>query len=141
MCEAREVSHSLQVALLGAYTHPTRNFRCSELMAYADIILTHVRPSWMYVDIFYDGWGQESLQSRPTRPYSQFRVRVWVNTQYLAGSALMGYANVIITQTCHFCMYVDIFYNVWGQETLRSRPTRAYSGLLAPTRNLGLGFK
>jgi hypothetical protein len=84
MCEAREVAHSLQVALLGAYTHPTRN---------------------------------------------------------LAGSALMGYANVIITQTCHFCMYVDICYNVWGQETLRSRPTRAYSGLLAPTRNLGLGFK
>ena len=54
MCEAREVSHSLQVALLGAYTHPTRNFGCSELMAYANIILTHVRPSRVYVDIFYD---------------------------------------------------------------------------------------
>jgi hypothetical protein len=38
-------------------------------------------------------------------------------------------------------MYVHMFYNVWGQETLRSRPTRAYSGLLAPTRNLGLGFE
>jgi hypothetical protein len=84
MCEAREVAHSLQVALLGAYTHPTRNFGCSELMAYANIILTHARPSWMYV---------------------------------------------------------DILYNVWGQETLGSRPTRAYSGLLAPTRNLGLGFE
>ena len=84
MCEASEVSHSLQVDLLCAYTHPTRNSGFSELMAYANIILTHVRPSWMYV---------------------------------------------------------DIFYNVWGQESLRSRPTRAYSGLLAPTRNLGLGFE
>jgi hypothetical protein len=55
MCEAREVSHSLQVALLGAYTEAPRNIGCSELMAYANIILTHVRPSWMYVHIFYDG--------------------------------------------------------------------------------------
>ena len=54
MCEAREASHSLQVALLSAYTHPTRNFGCSELMAYANIILTHARPSWMYVDILYN---------------------------------------------------------------------------------------
>jgi hypothetical protein len=54
MCEAREVSHSLQVALLGAHTHPTRNFGFSELMAHANIILTHVRPPLMYVDIFYN---------------------------------------------------------------------------------------
>jgi hypothetical protein len=45
MCEAREVSHSLQVDLLGAYTHPTCNFGCIELMAYANIILTPVEPS------------------------------------------------------------------------------------------------
>ena len=55
MCEDSEISHSLQVDLLGAYTHPTRNSGFSELMAYANIILTHVRPSWMYVHIFYDG--------------------------------------------------------------------------------------
>jgi hypothetical protein len=54
MCEAREVSHSSQVDLLGAHTQHARNFGFSELMAYANIILTHVGCSWMYVDIFYD---------------------------------------------------------------------------------------
>jgi hypothetical protein len=128
MCEARELSHSSQVDLLGAHTQHTCNFGFSELMAYANIILTHVRRSWMYVDIFYDVWGQGSLTqlaSSPTRcsytPYSQFWVRV-----------LMACANIIWTHVRPSWMYVDIFYDVWGQETLRSRPTQAYSGLLAP---------
>ena len=53
MCDASEVSHSLQVALLSAYTHPTRSFGYSELMAYANIIVTHARPFWMFVGIVY----------------------------------------------------------------------------------------
>jgi hypothetical protein len=107
---------------------PYSQFLVRVLMAYANIISTHVRPSWMYVDIFYDVWGQETLGSRPTRAYSGLLAPI---TQYLASSALMVYENITLTHIRRSWMYVDIFYDVCGQGSLRSRPTRAYSPLLA----------